>query len=354
MISIIDHDEDDNTTNFLFYNVQTNIINALRRVMIADLKNHAFNEKNTIVHKNSSLLHNEIVRHRLSLVPLNTSTGLKVELVISNNKTETLNVYSGDLRIVEGTGEIVKDILLYKLKQGEEINLTATSDLNCTKVGGTIYKPIITSFFKIIKQISISNNVSKSKLQKIKKHLIEEYELFEKDTIYKTKDDYTVIGLLHAVRSKSNFMKQLMQKFKLKENDLVLEQLSYNKIPVYSFTVESIYINPTQILKNTLLLFKEKLDLFWESDMEVEEEEHFVKLFIQKESPTLLNTISNFLRESEKIKFAHYNKVHPLDDFIILQLSLYDNNDDYIEILKNALININKYIENMMSFDIFN
>jgi len=354
MIKTIQYDEEDNSTNFLVYNVQTNIINALRRTMIANLKNHAFNEKNTIVNTNTSLLHNEIVRHRLSLVPLNSSTGIKAELNILNEKTELINVYSNDLKIIEGEGEIAQDILLYKLKQGEEINLTTTSDLNSGKAGGTIYKPIITSFFKIIKQLSISNKISKSKLRTIKEYLVEEYELLEENAIYRNKEEFNVIGLLHTVRTKSNFIQKLIAKFNLKEGDLSLDELSYNNIPVYSFTIESIFINPTDILKNTLLLFKEKLDLFWESDMEVEDDEHFVNLFIQKESPTLLNTISCFLRQNDKIKFAHYNKKHPLDDFIILQLSLYDNSDDYIEILKEALININKYIENMLTFDIFN
>ena len=353
MIKTIQYDEEDCSTNFLVYGVQTNIINALRRTMIANLKNHAFAEENTIVSINSSLLHNEIVRHRLSLIPINTTTGLKVELKLLNEKIDTLNVYSNDLKIIEGEGEIIQDILLYKLKQGEEINLTATSDLNSGK-DKTIYKPIITSFFKIIKQLSISNKVNKTTLQQIKEYLVEEYELLEEDTIYKNKEDYDVIGLLHTVRTKSNFIQKLIEKFNLKEDDLSLEQLSYNNIPVYSFTIESIFINPTEILKKTLLLFKENLDLFWESDMEVEEDENFVNLFIQKETPTLLNTISCFLRANDKIKFANYNKKHPLDDFIILQLSLYDNSDDYIEILKEALININKYIENILSFDIFN
>ena len=46
MIKIIQQDIEDCTTNFLFIDIQTNIINALRRVMIANLGNHAFNENN--------------------------------------------------------------------------------------------------------------------------------------------------------------------------------------------------------------------------------------------------------------------------------------------------------------------
>ena len=353
MIKIIQEDTDDCSANFLVADIQTNILNALRRVMIADLGNHAFHEDNTVVSVNTSLLHNEILRHRLSLVPLNTTTGLKVNLNVSNTSNDILNIYSGDLEIIEGEGSFIQDILLYKLKKNQEINLTATSDYNCSKVGGTIYKPIITSFFKIVKQLSVSNNVSKDVVNKIYEYLIEDFELFEDEQVHKKQEDYNVVGLLHTVRSKSNFVKNLIVKFNLNEDDLLLEELSYNKIPVYSFTIESIYISPANILKNTLLLFKEKLDLFWDSDMEVEEEEDFVKFFIQKESPTLLNSISNFLRQSEQIYFAHYNKLHPLDDFIVLQLSLHDVNDNYVDILKEALINIDNYIQNILTFDIF-
>ena len=55
-------------------------------------------------------------------------------------------------------------------------------------------------------------------------------------------------------------------------------------------------------------------------------------LFIKNGTYTIANSLSCFLRLHPKIQFAHYNKLHPLDDFLIIQLSLYDRKFDYIEI----------------------
>ena len=354
MIKIIDQDIEDNTTNFLIYGIETNVVNALRRVMMADYKNSAFHESNTIVHKNSGILHNEILRHRLSLLPIHTDEPVKVELIVKNESKEILSVYSNDLKITSGNAKIAQDVLLYKLKENQEINLTATSDINTSKIGGTIYKPIITSFFKIIKQISLSSRIKEEDVNNIKEYLKEEFELFEEEECYKQTDNYTVLGLLHTVRDKTNFLKNVIEKFNLLPGDLILNQLHLNNIPVYSFNIESIFINPTEILYKSLDILKEQLDQFLESEMEVEEEKDFIKLFIKNGTYTICNTLSCFLQKKEKIKFAHYNKLHPLDDFIIVQLSLYDNNDDYIEILQNTLEEINNYIEEITKFDIFN
>lgn len=354
MIKLIDQDIEDNSANFLIYDIKTNIVNSLRRIMMADYKNSAFHENNIVVNKNSGLLHNEIVRHRLSLVPINTNETVKVELKIKNNTKELLNVYSDDLKIISGKVDISKGILLYKLKENQEIELTATSDINTSKIGGTIYKPIVISYFKIIKQINLSSSIPEEKVNKIKEYLKEEFELFEEEKIYKKKENFRVLGLLHTVRDRTNFIKKTIEEFNLNAGDLLLEQLRYNNTPVYSFNIESLFINPIEILSKSLSILKEQLDQFLESDMEVEEEEYFIKLFIKNGTYTVCNTLSCFLQKNEKIKFAHYNKLHPLDDFIIIQLSLYDKNDDYIEILQNTLEEINNYIENIRKFNIFN
>lgn len=354
MIKTLEFDAEELTTNFLIYNIETNIVNSLRRIMMADYLNSAFHEKNIIVHINTGLLHNEILRHRLSLVPINTSETLKIELDIKNNSNDILNVYSHDLKIIEGNGEIMKDILLYKLKKNHEINLTATSDMNTSNIAGIPYRPISIVYFKIIKQLSISNNVSEDIFNNIKEYLQDEYELFEEENIYSKKENYSTLGLLYTVRDKTNFISNLIEKFNLEEKDLTIEQLSYNNIPVYSFNIESLFIDPIKILYNSLVILKEQLDLFLESDMEVEEDTNFIKLFIKNGTYTICNVLSCFLRNNKKINFANYNKLHPLDDFIIIQLSLCNKNDDYIEILQNTLEEINNYIENIKKFDIFN
>lgn len=353
MIRHITQDIEDNSTSFLMYNIKTNIVNSLRRVMMADYKNHAFHENNITVLKNTGLLHNEIVRHRLSLVPINTNDVLEVELNIKNENKEILIIYSDDLIITKGEGKIAEGVLLYKLKAGQEIKLKAKSDMNTSKVGGIIYRPIATSYFKIVKQLSLSNNINNEKFNLIKEYLEEEFELFEEENIYNKNKDYNILGLTHTIRDNTHFIRNVIEKFNLAPGDFLLNKLSYNNIPVYSFNIESLFVDPTIILHNTINILKEQLDKFLESDMEVEEEPNFIKLFIKNGTYTICNTLSCFLRENEKIKFANYNKLHPLDDFIIIQLSLHDMSDDYIEILQNSLEEINNYIENMKTFEVF-
>ena len=353
MIRTISEDIEDNSTNFLIYNIKTNIVNSLRRVMMADYQNHAFHETNITILKNTGLLHNEIVRHRLSLCPINTDDVMEVELNIKNENKEILNVYSDDLKITSGEGKIAEGVLLYKLKEGQEIELKAKSNMNTSKAGGIIYRPIATSYFKIVKQLSLSTNVSNAQYLLIKEYLKEEFELFEEENIYSKNKDYNILGLTHTVRDNTHFIRDVIEKFNLTPGDFLLKKLSYNNIPVYSFNIESLFVEPTKILLNSINILKEQLDQFLESDMEVEEEPNFIKLFIKNGTYTICNTLSCFLRENEKIKFANYNKLHPLDDFIIIQLSLHDMSDDYIELLQNSLEEINNYIENMKTFEIF-
>ena len=348
MIRIIEEDLEEKTTNFLLYDIKTHVVNSIRRIMMADYTNSAFNESNITVYKNTGLLHNEIVRHRLSLVPIKTTTGLSVSLNIKNIGNEIMTVYSDDLIIDEGEGEIQKGIILYKLKPNQEIELVAKSDVNTSKVGGVPYRPISTAFFKIIKQISISKKITGKKLKDIKEYLIDEHELFEEKKIYKKSETHKPIGLLHTVRDNTNFIEKTIEKFNLKYGDLKLEHLDYNNSPVYSFNIESFFIDPKEILHNSIKIFKEQLDNFLESEMEVEEEKDFIKLFVKNGTYTIANPLSRFLQENEKIKFAHYNKLHPLDDFLIIQITLHDMSEDYIAILQDTLEYINNYIEDLI------
>jgi DNA-directed RNA polymerase subunit D len=346
-IQLINFDEEENTGNFLIYNVKTSIVNSLRRIMMADYKNSAFNEKNILVKENNSLLHNEIIKHRLSLVPVKTNNIIKVELNICNETDEMKHIYSDDLKIIDGIGDILKGVLLYKLKPNQIIRLEAITDINTSKVGGIPYRPISTAYFKIIKEIKASKNISKKKLKDIFTYLTDEYEMFQNNTI-QTNNEYVSIGLTHTIRDNTNILKNIIKKFNLKENDLIIEHCKYNNIPVYSFNIESFFYSPKEIMNGSIQILKEQLDNFLESEMEVEEDNHFIKLFVKNGTYTIANPLSTFLREHSKIKFAHYNKIHPFDDFLIIQISLYDMSDNYIEILQNTLEEIDNYVLSLL------
>lgn len=349
MIKIIDHDDEDNSTNFLIHSVKTNIVNSMRRVMLTEYKNHAFNINNIDIEINNSLLHNDLLKHRISLIPIYASQPITIELDVENKTNKMMNIYSNDFKIKSGNGKINQNILLLKLKKNQSIKFTATSDLNNCKNGGTIYKPIENAFFKIIKQISIKSDLNSEKIKNIKTFLINEKQLLNETKIMKYNTTFTPIGALFTIRDNSTFINFLCKKFTIAKTDILIEDLIYENDPVYFFCIESFYINPKIILIESLNILKKKFEDFLNFDIEIEETNDSYKFYIKNECSTILHPIAYFLRDNNDINYAFYNKIHILDDFTILQFSLKNQHDNYSEILKKTLSDIINYINNILN-----
>jgi DNA-directed RNA polymerase subunit D len=323
MIELLNYNKEENSSVFLFYNIHTSIINSLRRIMMSEYKNSAFNEKNITIKKNTTVIHNEILRHRLSLVPINSDTIFEVELNCKNTEDNIKEIYSDELKIVKGSGEIMKDILLYKLKKDKEIILHAMSDRQIAKKN-VIYRPIVTSYFKILKEIIYENN-QENKLDK--------YKLFTNEKLQSKNS----LGLTYDI----NYNKIINSIENLKIQDVY-----YNKLPVYVFFIESIFLNPKDILDNSIKILLKKIENFLDLKIKVKENNEIIKLYINN-SFTLSNILSYYLKKDPRIKFAQYNKLHPLDDYIILELYLNDKSYDYIKILEKTINKIKKDLNNL-------
>src|SRR3989338_4141424 len=81
------------------------LANALRR-SVAEVPTLAIDEVE--IYKNDSALYDEIVAHRLGLVPLKTEKGMneKTHIDLKLTKTGPCTVYSGDLK---GNAEVIYD-----------------------------------------------------------------------------------------------------------------------------------------------------------------------------------------------------------------------------------------------------
>ena len=106
------------------------LANALRR-SITEIPTLAVDDVE--IYKNDSALYDEIIAHRLGLVPLKTDKNMnsktKVEFKLS--KKGPCTVYSGDL---QGAGEIVhENIPITLLEEGKKIELLATARLGLGK-----------------------------------------------------------------------------------------------------------------------------------------------------------------------------------------------------------------------------
>ena len=69
LLTISDHDPKfPFTLSLEFSNIDTSLVNAIRRVMYANIQNYAFHYFD--IKKNSSKLHNDFLTHRISLCPI--------------------------------------------------------------------------------------------------------------------------------------------------------------------------------------------------------------------------------------------------------------------------------------------
>ena len=80
------------------------IVNGIRRTLLTDIKSIAMNPDHIIIDKNSGSLHNEFLKHRISLIPLyidpeNYNNSLLFELKVKMDDNPTMNIYSNNFNI---------------------------------------------------------------------------------------------------------------------------------------------------------------------------------------------------------------------------------------------------------------
>lgn len=115
---------DKNTLTFTLsgdekYGLDKSIVNGIRRTLLTDIHSVAFDPDNIIIEKNTGSLHNEFLKHRISLIPLYIDPeiynySLLFELKVIMNDDTTMNVYNGDFNIYP-----LKNEYLEKVESGD-------------------------------------------------------------------------------------------------------------------------------------------------------------------------------------------------------------------------------------------
>ena len=148
-VTIKEHTED--SIQFLVTGVSTPLANALRRVMIADVPIWAIELVQFEV--NTTVIHDEMIAHRLGLIPLTSS---------ADPETETVN-FSLDLTAGTETEEwtseqlesdnddvvpAIDGIPIVKVARGQQLKLTATAKRD-TGNEHAKWSPVSTCFFQV-------------------------------------------------------------------------------------------------------------------------------------------------------------------------------------------------------------
>lgn len=169
-IQIVEKNGD--TIRLVIQGVNTSFLNSLRRIMLAEVPSMAIDD--VLVIENSSLLHDEILAHRLGLIPLNTDLDsynlpeectcksqfgcslCRTTLTLDVEATESIKtVYSGDLKPENIEIIPVNDkIPIVKLSPGQKIRLEAYVRLG-KGMSHAKWQPVSVCAYKYLPQIRI-------------------------------------------------------------------------------------------------------------------------------------------------------------------------------------------------------
>lgn len=156
--------------------VDVPFMNALRRIMMAEVPSMAVDD--VVFIENSSVLHDEVLAHRLGLVPLVTDLDsynlpekctcksefgcnlCRVTLTLEAEASESITtIYTGDLKSEDPHITPVSDkIPLVKLAPGQKIKLEAYARLG-TEMVHAKWQPVSVCAYKYLPQINIDEKL---------------------------------------------------------------------------------------------------------------------------------------------------------------------------------------------------
>jgi len=170
-VKVIERDE--NSIRFTLSKVSPAFANALRRAMIGEVESMAI--ENVIVLENNSVMYDEILAHRLGLIPLSGDTegyvspdecDCKSELGCSKCRVsftleaeatdDTITVYSGDLKSEDPhVKPVVDKIPIVKLAPGHKLKLEAYARLG-RGIEHAKWEPVSACAYKYQPRVSVN------------------------------------------------------------------------------------------------------------------------------------------------------------------------------------------------------
>lgn len=164
----------ENSAKFLVKGVNITFMNALRRTMVNSIPMLAI--ENVSIYENSSVMFDEMLSHRLGLIPIKTETkkygkGEKVKFVLE--KEGPGMVYSKDLKSSGGVEVVDKRIPIVKLGKNQKIKLEMEAVIGTGKEHSK-WSPALVSYNELP---SIDNlkecNLCKKCIESCSKNLLE-------------------------------------------------------------------------------------------------------------------------------------------------------------------------------------
>lgn len=319
--------------SFVISDVDLSVVNSLRRIILAEIPTVAFyfdpydqERTDIVIHKNTGVLHNEYIGHRISLIPLYFDKSeidsfdpkrYKFVLKKKNKTTETVLVTTKDFEIYENekkmpdsfrehvfpASKITKDhILITKLRanmydpsEGEELDLDFTASIGIAQDHAR---------WCAVSQCSFFNEIDPTK----------EQAAFEE---------------LLASANTPEERKRLQSRFQTTDKYRHFKTDEFDEPNSFEFTIQTecglspqeIFIKAVEILIDKVKKFRDNIE-----QMKIIELPSCVQFEIKNENFTLLNLLQCliynrcFRSTNNPLSYIGYYQSHPLDKTMFLKM----------------------------------
>ena len=310
--------------------IKTSFANAIRRTIISDIKTYTMEERSISFSENTSVLDNEFLKLRLSLIPI--ISDLKdvnyENLVISckkrNDGENTEGVYVSDFecRDIE-TDQIVDintlckfpGILFCKIRNNQSVAFESRLAYHNSDHHGASYCPVGTCIYtfkvdekevnEIIKDMSDGEKISFSTL--------------DRERVYEKMDDGHPSVYQFVVESIGFYEPR---KIVLMGMDCLIENLTVLKTDFNNMLDTSTKDSRIELIENSA------------------NESNFYDFAIDNETETLGNLLSSYIAYDPNVFYCGFVIEHPLKKTVTLRIKLVNDNT-----YENVIALISKYID---------
>lgn len=336
MLKIVPTNHSNFFTKFEVHNAFLSIVNGIRRTIYSKVETFAINQINFL--DNTSVMHNEYIKHRISLIPILNQEEINIEnqeivfeLDKKNERLENLTVTTNDMKTKkEHKRYIPQNIPIILLKPNEKLHFIAKLE----KGNGSNHAkfiPVSVATFRNIPEIKIK----KKSIEKEKANVIinscpkKIFEYKNKKIISKNEKDCIFCGECTKM-SKIIDMEDLI---KIKKKEIKNKK-------IYEFEIES---NGKLKTKTILIQTIEKLINMFENSLclYTTNQNNYVLLDL---GHTYSNILTEYLREDKQVEYSGYQIPHPLFNYSILKIRCKEDNIQ-LKIIKKTIKKIIRHLK---------
>lgn len=296
------------------------LCNGLRRVILSEIEVFCLDENKINFEENNSILNNEFLKHRLSLIPFICDKNydydkLVVRCIAKNDSENIKSVYASDFEIYDESTETklniknyVKypNILFAKLQNNQYFSFEAKFSKGKSSENGAQYCPVSSCVVTFKKD--------ENKIKDI------------------TKD----------------FSEQDKKSFSLLEDQRIFKKNKSGEPEIFEFQIESIgfYENKT-IIKKGIDVLKEKINNLKEIFNEIELVNDFYQIRVSESNDTVGNLLSSYVQEIKDVNYSGYLIEHPLKNEVLFKFKTTLTKKNFIDNVISKIKEINGLLDKL-------